>query len=494
MRTLKNANISPLEKALIEDFGLTPADDAKPKKIPLWQRVVGGVAAAAFYAMTLFGAGAALQACDDNVNNTPVAVSGSATDGPYVNGSEVTLVELTNSLVPTTNTIIQWTDDLGRYSAELSRNTKYMGSVDGFNFDEIAGRPSTAPVDLRGFFEIGSSPGAEYNINDVTHLIAERVKYLVDSGTAFDDADTQALNELLSELDMVVSTPGCHAYEMDIVSGANDCDNFLLAVEILVRGYAHARAEATGDPVDATLQDLINSAALYFKNSGTMSDDFKNGLRAAAADTDIVQAVQNLADYFAARGMATVPDADAVIDSDRDGTPNSLDDDIDGDGVLNVDDSDPRNPNVRAGAWCDPDTALCWQYEPPATTYALPDAIAYCDGLELDGSTEWRLPTIDELRTLVRGCPDSEMGGACEIIDGCNADCDSSPCFSCEFMETECYLPEAIPGCTGWARSSSVIADRPDHSWVINFETAHVAGSYSQLGDNSVPASVRCVR
>jgi hypothetical protein len=338
MRSTKPTKISPLEEellkeqeilsqALVDDFRLTAADEAPKRKYSLWRKVVGGISIIAMYAMTAFGAGAALPSCDNgnNVDNTPVSVSGSATDGPYVNGSEVTIVELTKALAPTTNTIIQWTDDLGRYSAKLSNNTNYVGSVDGFNFDEITGRPSEAPINLRGYWKTGMAPGAQYNINDVTHLIAERVKFLVDSGTPFEDADNQALNELLAELDMIISTPLCHAYEMDIVSGANDCDNFLLAVEILVRRYAHSRAEETGDPVDATLQDVVNSASLYFKNTGTMSDEFKNGLREAAMSIDIIQATQNLTDYFTARGLGIVPDADAVIDSDLDGEVNATD-------------------------------------------------------------------------------------------------------------------------------------------------------------------------
>ncbi len=44
---------------------------------------------------------------------------------------------------------------------------------------------------------------------------------------------------------------------------------------------------------------------------------------------------------------------------------------------------------------------LTWQKEPPESPMTWEEAIEYCKNLRLDGYTDWRLPTITELKSLV---------------------------------------------------------------------------------------------
>lgn len=74
--------------------------------------------------------------------------------------------------------------------------------------------------------------------------------------------------------------------------------------------------------------------------------------------------------------------------------------------------------------WDDSATGLSWQ-DPQKDAYTSdyqgltqPDAKRYCQELVLGGYDDWRLPTIDELRTLVRGNPSHETDGACPIHEG----------------------------------------------------------------------------
>jgi hypothetical protein len=77
-------------------------------------------------------------------------------------------------------------------------------------------------------------------------------------------------------------------------------------------------------------------------------------------------------------------------------------------------------------------TGLVWQIETVGKTWT--DAKDYCssNSAELPGSG-WHLPNIDELRTLIAGCPSTAPGGSCSI----HADCDETcpyVCSGCEYL------------------------------------------------------------
>ena len=78
-------------------------------------------------------------------------------------------------------------------------------------------------------------------------------------------------------------------------------------------------------------------------------------------------------------------------------------------------------PCTGANEALDSRYGLCWEYTMDATERTLADAQTYCAGL----GTEWRVPTIDELRTTIEtadhgGCAYTALGGPCLVSDpGC---------------------------------------------------------------------------
>lgn len=160
--------------------------------------------------------------------------------------------------------------------------------------------------------------------------------------------------------------------------------------------------------------------------------------------------------------------------------------------------------------WCDPNTYLCWQ-DPQKDAYTDEDiglvskeAVRYCEELTTGGYDDWRLPDIDELRTLINGCPSCETGGACPLIGGSPfAHGQDEACLGCDQFAGPgggCYWKEELtgtcnkpdPGAAGhpletWATNPAY--DKPDWISCVLFDLGAVTFNHiCSYGD------VRCVR
>ncbi len=159
------------------------------------------------------------------------------------------------------------------------------------------------------------------------------------------------------------------------------------------------------------------------------------------------------------------------------------------------------------GSWTDPATGLMWQNPPScerfcaraeANCMALDvDGANYCDGVTWDGFTDWRLPTLNELRTLIRGNSDTVTGGSCGLTDTCLsnqwAECGVSDCGGGEIgggPANGCYWAASLLGPCDVYWSASRAADPSLHNFAVWFEFGAIG---SPLG---LPwgSPVRCVR
>ena len=149
---------------------------------------------------------------------------------------------------------------------------------------------------------------------------------------------------------------------------------------------------------------------------------------------------------------------------------------------------------VTGDTWTDPTSGLMWQVT-PSKNEDLPVGIAHCQNLGLGGLSGWRLPTISELRTLIRGCTATETGGSCGVTDLClDRSCEDASCDSCPSgfgPINGCYGPPELPGgCDAfWSRSLFNDPVYEGWGWFVHFAAGYV---HESPGDGRY--SVRCVR
>jgi len=157
---------------------------------------------------------------------------------------------------------------------------------------------------------------------------------------------------------------------------------------------------------------------------------------------------------------------------------------------------------VISGCWPDAEVGLSWEDPPPADYLAHGDAETRCLELGLGGHDDWRLPSVDELRALIRSCPVTALGGVCPASDpGCltsTADtCNPDACLGCSSAMNGgpglegCYWDGALAGScefAHWSRSDDPIAPTV-FAWVVFFDRAMVTAM-----DKVTELNSRCVR
>jgi hypothetical protein len=192
------------------------------------------------------------------------------------------------------------------------------------------------------------------------------------------------------------------------------------------------------------------------------------------------------------------PAACSVEDRDCNG---HLDNDNDGDGHVDItcasgDDCDDTDAAVWSGAWYDAATGYLWESPPPAATQHWDTAVSYCSGLSLcgHGAGEWHLPTVDESRTLIRGCPATIPGGTCGVTNSClTASCAAS-CMPCGWLGGPgtggCYADAGVGGGCSWYWTSSTHGDNPLNAWGIEFRNGSLDSAPKATGGGNY---VRCV-
>lgn len=141
--------------------------------------------------------------------------------------------------------------------------------------------------------------------------------------------------------------------------------------------------------------------------------------------------------------------------------------------------------------WLDPSTNYTWLNNPIPASMTFQGASDFCASL---GGT-WRLPKIDELRTLIRGCDKTVTNGPCQISDNCLYDsCWDANCRGCDTGggpgENGCYWPVGMKGACTWYWSTSLYADLEGYAYYVGFYSADL--NETRMDMNSKLA--RCIK
>lgn len=143
------------------------------------------------------------------------------------------------------------------------------------------------------------------------------------------------------------------------------------------------------------------------------------------------------------------------------------------------------------GTVTDQGTGLMWQETATIQYVKEPAAYTTCKNFNAGGYVDWRVPTIDELRTLIHGCAATVTGGSCEVTEAC--DCWSSVCTGCSELKgpgaAGCYLNPMLGGNCAFYWTSSPVTTNPGYTWGVTFRSGKVSGH-----DRDEANPVRCVR
>ncbi|MBO7128001.1 DUF1566 domain-containing protein [bacterium] len=137
---------------------------------------------------------------------------------------------------------------------------------------------------------------------------------------------------------------------------------------------------------------------------------------------------------------------------------------------------------------CEVDDNLTWSSK-SESMMTWEQAISYCENLSEEGVSDWRLPTVCELRSLIQNCPATEIDGSCTFTDNCLnvTECINTDCIGCSGEEVYSKFGDLYGF---WSSSEAEFsAGSTKMAFSVNF-------SYGSVDQNvtSLTNYVRCVR
>jgi hypothetical protein len=231
-------------------------------------------------------------------------ISGNVQKGPYLYGTSIEMYELNSSMEQTGKVFrTQVSDNSGFF--EINNVNLSSGYVEfyasGTYFDEVAGGIPVASLDLSAISDITDK--TTVNINILTHLEKERVKYLVGQGEKFSAAKDSAQAELKAIFGLKddISEP---SENLNISQEGLD-NAILIAISMILQGKR--------DPPDLVV--LLTNISNDIKEDGVLNDDnIKTSLRNQMLEINPVNIRLNLVKRYQELGVeAVIPEFEKYL-------------------------------------------------------------------------------------------------------------------------------------------------------------------------------------
>lgn len=189
-------------------------------------------------------------------------IDGYVQKGPYLNGTAITISELSGSLIPTgRNFTSQIADNKGSFeirNIELSSDFVEL-MANGFYFNEVLNESSSAQLTLFALSDL--SDKTSVNVNILSSLEKGRVQYLISDGLDFQEAKKQAQAEILKIFEIEI--PVMNESENLDISQEGEENAALLAISLIMQGYLTV----------AELSELIANFNTDIKEDGILNSE-----------------------------------------------------------------------------------------------------------------------------------------------------------------------------------------------------------------------------
>jgi len=162
-------------------------------------------------------------------------VYGVVQKGPYIQGAQVTMFELSTDFVQTGKSFVtNISDNRGTFEFKrISLESPFvLVSAIGYYFNENSGSLSSSTLQLNAILDIRDVNSI--NVNILTHLEKPRVEYLVGQGMEFSDAKRTAQQEIFNMLKFNGAEDNS-SEKLDINS-IGDGNAKLLAASVIIQG------------------------------------------------------------------------------------------------------------------------------------------------------------------------------------------------------------------------------------------------------------------
>ena len=226
-------------------------------------------------------------------------LSGLAQKGPFLTGSEVTIIELNNQLNPTGKVFFSTIEDNTGYFAfpDVEFESKYIQlKVDGDYYNEVFGGVNNfSEIILQSIVDISNN--SVINVNIITHLVQARTFVLVKSGLSFNEANEQAYDEFLALF--FIENPEINRPEnLDLTSSDADGGVLLLVSSIIQSNIG------SGKNFSEFMTGLTND----FKDNGNIDIQiFQKALATSGFVLNIQEVRQNLISRYSSLGKSIDP-------------------------------------------------------------------------------------------------------------------------------------------------------------------------------------------